>query len=90
MRPLVLEAWLPKERWLVISSGERLAGMVVAWSATPGAGGQTAFQGWLELGMLYGCVCKVQFRVGDFSLLVESRRMLMRRRSRSGRLNRRQ
>lgn len=52
MRPLVLEAWLPKDRWLVISSAERLAGRVVAWSATPETAGQTAFQGWFVPGIL--------------------------------------
>lgn len=46
MRPLVLEAWLPKARWLVISSGERFA-ETGAWWAALGAAGQTAFQGWL-------------------------------------------
>lgn len=45
MRPLVLEAWLPKERWLVISSRERLSGMVWAWSGAPEGAGQTVFQG---------------------------------------------
>jgi hypothetical protein len=58
MRPLVLEAWLPKERWLVISSAERVEGRVVAWSATPEAAGHTDFQGWLVPGML--CELMVQ------------------------------
>jgi hypothetical protein len=49
---LVLEAWLPKERWLVISSVERFEGRVVAWSATPEAAGHTDFQGWLVPGIL--------------------------------------
>ena len=45
MRPLVLEAWLPKERWLVISSRLMFSGMVLAWSGALAGAGQTLFQG---------------------------------------------
>ena len=45
MRPLVLEAWLPKARWLVISSRVVFSGMVWAWSGALAGAGQTLFQG---------------------------------------------
>jgi hypothetical protein len=37
-----------------------VAGRVVAWSATPDAGGHTAFQGWLVPGMLLSWWLKVE------------------------------